>query len=227
MSRSFPGVDNNELTTGGDPAHLDTGIPMTLCAWIVRQGTGGYIIAKDSGAGGTRAYHMHCAGNRIDGRIEGPSGTEVVNGVTSQPANTWTHFAMRKSGTGAGSLAVFYNGVLDGSYASANTTINDSYAPLDVGNRIASTPAPHYGLIAEVAVWAAALVDAEIAALGKGVCPIKVRRISLRGYWPLFGLNLAAEADLSGWVTSLLQNGSVPQGASHSPSGPLATFASG
>lgn len=39
----------------------------------------------------------------------------------------------------------------------------------------------------EAAIWSVALDDDEVAALGKGFCPLLIRPASLVAYWPLYG----------------------------------------
>lgn len=105
--------------------------------------------------------------------------------TTTCSLNTWNHACA--VGASATSRSVYLNG--------GGKATNTNNVALAIGNRTAigrrslSTPDQYMdGRIGEVAVWSAALSDAEVAALGAGASPLQVRRGSLVAYWPLFGL---------------------------------------
>lgn len=61
------------------------------------------------------------------------------------------------------------------------------------------------GDLAELALWSVALTAAEVASLGKGVAPIKIRPQSLVPYWNLIG-RTTDENDLRGVCTLTASN---------------------
>jgi hypothetical protein len=71
------------------------------------------------------------------------------------------------------------------------------------------------GLIAELAIWNVALTQGEVSALAAGVQAYRVRRSSLVGYWPFFGLT-SPEPDLSGGARNITLANS-PAKANHAP----------
>jgi len=150
------------------------------------------------------------------------AGTEFAIGATTLPTGQWLSCGGRKNGTGAGALQVFLNGASDGS-ASSVKSIHAGNAPANIGLLILASATALNGLVAEAAVWDAALTDAEFAALAKGVSASKIRPTHLKGYWPLFG-TATPEADLSGNGSNMALTGSVPA-ANHAPVGRLAPFA--
>jgi hypothetical protein len=62
--------------------------------------------------------------------------------------------------------------------------VNENKIGIGALNRL--TPAAYFdGKVAEAAIWSAALTDAEVASLGKGVSPRLIRPQSLVFYAPL------------------------------------------
>jgi hypothetical protein len=64
----------------------------------------------------------------------GPSFSFSFGSITSSLNNTWNHFAIVRSGSGAGSLKAYRNGVQVGS-AATNSTNFTSTNPINIGNR--------------------------------------------------------------------------------------------
>jgi hypothetical protein len=64
----------------------------------------------------------------------GPSFSVSFGSITSSLNNTWNHFAIVRSGSGAGSLKAYRNGVQVGS-AATNSTNFTSTNPINIGNR--------------------------------------------------------------------------------------------
>jgi hypothetical protein len=64
----------------------------------------------------------------------GPSFSVSFGSITSSLNNTWNHFAIVRSGSGAGSLKAYRNGVQIGS-AATNSTNFTSTNPINIGNR--------------------------------------------------------------------------------------------
>jgi hypothetical protein len=59
-----------------------------------------------------------------------------------------------------------------------------------IGAKVDDAPNWHHdGLGGHFAIWNVALIIAEIVALARGVNPLRVRRASLKGYWPVFGVH--------------------------------------
>jgi len=64
----------------------------------------------------------------------GPSFSVSFGSITSSLNNTWNHFAIVRSGSGASSLKAYRNGVQIGS-AATNSTNFTSTNPINIGNR--------------------------------------------------------------------------------------------
>lgn len=220
MSRSFPGTNSNYLSVG-DVASIDiTGTELTISAWlkVTASAVSRFICSKEteSSANGQYALYVGATTEKLQFRIsDNVPNADAVASANIVPAGVWCHVCGRKT---SGLLGVFINGILDAQVASAKSIANSANSFI-LGNRQANNT-PYLGLMAEVAVWNAALSDAEVAALAKGMSPYHFRRNNLRHYSSLLGV-ATPEADQSGYVANLALTGSVPAGADHAPVGRL------
>lgn len=229
MARDLPGSAGNYISIPHNAAFSISGTALTLAAWVNPDGTGGgKVLAKlaTTDTGGGYQIGVSAAPNKAyvginDGTFPG----ESASGTTTLSAGTWYSIVGRKSGTGAGALRVFLNGVQDGS-ASSSLSIAANTQNLVFGRYSNSDTTMFDGKVAYGAVWNVALTDEEIAALGKGVSPLMIRPASLKGFWPLFGIG-APEPDLSENGNPATVNGSVPAAANHAPVGPLVPMPAG
>lgn len=159
------------------------------------------LVAKWHTVVGTRQYLLSSdtqAAPHIFGAVRDGAGQDVANGATAlQEDSRWYACGLRKNGTGAGALAVFLNGVSDGT-ATSNRSIQNTTTPLAIGAQWDGATAvnSHNGRIAEVGIWDVALTDVEFLALASGVSPILVRPANLKGYWPIWAV-ASPDVDLS------------------------------
>lgn len=209
MSRD---ISSNNVLDVGDVAPIDiTGTVLTVHAWVYPDSFSahGNVVAKRASATTTFQYTMRVANGTgiIDVFIGDSAGIDQVSSGSAIGTGAWSAIGMRKNGTGVGALAVFRNGVLDGS-ATSNRIIQDTANILRFGARSDSASTePFDGALAEIAIWDAALSDGEMAALAKGVSPRLFRPGNLKGYWPLWGSS-SPERDYSGGGSHATLNGS-------------------
>ena len=131
---------------------------------------------------------------RISGDVAGDPFRLVIQGTGSQAlvtttngvfVNTWHHLCARCT------AADYNEAILDANFANKGASVVNvgSIAAFDriaIGATRDSTPTNYFsGLIAETAIWSAALTDAEVAALARGISPLRIRPESLVCYWPL------------------------------------------
>lgn len=116
-------------------------------------------------------------------------------------ANQWQHACGMEISTS--SRAIYLNGTSD---KGVNTQSRSPAAPthLNMGHRGSIADDWYWGLIAHVAYWDVQLSDGEVDALAAGASPLRVRRDSLKHYWPLNGQN--PEKDVVGGVDLTLYN---------------------
>ena len=146
------------------------------------------------------------------------SSFDQATGSGAITTGAWHPIGMRKDGTGAASLIPFRDGAPSGAGVTSTRSIQHRGDPLFVDTNSTTIENGVDGKLAELAVWDVALSDAEFAALASGVSPLSIRRDHLRGYWPLMGVALATEADLSGQGRHLSQTGSLAL-VNHAPVG--------
>lgn len=176
-----------------------TAEPITFSAWIyptVSQGgirvIMGLFDTADNGCWRINAT----SGNTIEVLKRNDAGS-AASAVTTAIVNltAWNHVAATFGSDTA--RAVLLNG---GNKVTNSTSIADP-TPINtaVGVDLDVLPAAGFaeGYIAEVAIWAAELTDAEIAILAKGTSPLLVRPDALVAYWPIVGRH-SPEIDLVG-----------------------------
>lgn len=176
MALSFSGTTDAFDTGVSTAANFSTG-DFTLAAWVTSSSAGTVVaIGKNSGTGDS--YWFGLAGGKLSCSVNATV-TEVGNTVND--GNWHSIVATRISGT----LTIYSDGTArNGGTASGSASPGNNLYIAKFGSGAAfNWP----GNMAEVAVWSAGLDAAEVASLGKGVCPALIRPASLVEYWPLIG----------------------------------------
>lgn len=207
MARDWPGTNGNSLSAADAPSFDITGTALTLAAWVRPDAVASnhWVVCKEGGAAGTIQYRLAIQTSKVVGAVGDAGSTDTVAGATNVSTGAWHHAALVKNGTGAGALRCFLDGAQDGS-ATSNVSIGDLAQALRIGNRNDNNT-PFDGLIAEVAIWAAALSADEIASLADGFDPRLVHPYDLRLFVPIHGQN-SPENDLMRGV-ALTVNGTL------------------
>jgi hypothetical protein len=189
MAYNFTAASQQHLTTP-DTASLDITGALTLCAWVKSSGSYGTaargVLTKYETATNQRSYalSLNSSGQMFCLVASNGSSTINVTGTTAIGTN-WRHLAFVYT------PSIRLEAYLDGTSNAANTSgifpaIHSGTAPLSVGMiSFASVNNCWDGLIAEAAVYNAALTAAEIASLAKGMTCDKIRPQSLVYYAPL------------------------------------------
>jgi len=110
------------------------------------------------------------------------SGTQSVSTTTGYTVNVWHHaFCVMVD---AEDKSAFIDGGSKSTNVNAQTpTTHDEFSIGELSNGGDN----FHGLIAEAAMWDAALTDAQVAILALGYSPLFVRPQNLLAYWPLVG----------------------------------------
>lgn len=108
-------------------------------------------------------------------------GVDFATSSTSITASAWHHACA--VGASATSRSVYLNGGGKATDTASNTPPSLTTTVLAVD--VALAAAFLNGRLAEVGLWSAALDDAEVLSLSRGVSPLLVRPASLVAYWPL------------------------------------------
>jgi hypothetical protein len=195
VARAFVAASSQQLFNASAPL---TGVPLSMACWY-RTTTSGWKMLIDlanSAGGSTGEFGLGLSStgagigaNRVVAQVNGSNA--AVSSASYSQGNVWEHAAAVFSGNSA--RAAYLNGGNKGTVASSATPsgINEVF----VGNDIFGEY--HDGAIADAAIWAAALDDAEVAALALGVSPLLIRPSALVAYWPLIG-QASPEIDLVG-----------------------------
>ena len=113
------------LTAPGNAAFNFGSGDFTIEAWIYPQGSGSRRFvdyANGTAADSNFSFFMTVtSGNVANGGVVIGSTVYGVNGTTTI-ANTWTHVALVRSGTGSGNLKLYVNGVAEGTAASLGSS---------------------------------------------------------------------------------------------------------
>lgn len=186
MARDFNG------TTGyaSNATTPVTAIPLTLAAWFktdddTRQQS---ILTIGDTASTVEEFDLACDGSAVGDPVQANTRHTTTSTATTSSgftAGVWAHACAVF--TSATSRAAFINGSSKGTNATSKTPT--SLDTIRIGALARSAPDNFFdGSIADAAIWSASLTDAEVAALARGVSPLRIRPLSLVFYAPLLGL---------------------------------------
>lgn len=221
MSRDFNGT--TQYLSG---SAVLTATPLTMACWfLANNATATYALMSLGVAGSANhRFSLYTAGAVAGDPIRvitQTTGTSFADSTTGYSANIWQHacgvFAS------ATDRRAYVNGGSEGTNATSRIPagINSSYLAAQHG---ASPVVLFSGRIAEAAIWDVALSASEIAALARGVSPLRIRPGNLKAYWPLYGVG-SPEPDYIGGFHMTLNN--APTQADHAPVMPSFAYQQG
>lgn len=193
MARDF---ETGSSDYGENTSAVLTAMPITIAAWVKPESVSlnHYILSLGVNAGNS-AFNLKIDNDdtvRAQSTLSGASVAAATS--TTVTAGTWCHAAAVFAS--ATSRSAYLNGGGKGTNTTSNTPAGINRTTL--GCRWDTSRSNFFdGLIAEAAIWSAALADDDIAALAKGVSPLLVRPEVIEAYWPLIG-NYSPEIDLVG-----------------------------
>ncbi|MCL6480300.1 MAG: LamG domain-containing protein [Firmicutes bacterium] len=192
--------------------------------WTFRRGDGGggfgRMFEKRTTSTEVETFH-----NRATGTANGDtymytrafSGTSGFWTIPRPSANIWHHICIVYEAV-AGSLPTIHVDGIPQTVTALSTTSGSPNTNTDayvIGGRGNDNLRAWDGRLAEFAIWNALLTASECQALARGASPNTIRRQSLVGYWPLWGVS-SPEPGLPGGTAT-------PTGttaARHAPVGP-------
>jgi hypothetical protein len=218
MARTFVKTSSQSLVNLNAVA---TAVPITIAAWFnAVDFTNRVNIAGIFNSGNTRdewSLGLQLTTGKILATVgvNGLGTTDAVS-TTAPTTGTWAHGAAVFSASNA--RAAYLNGASKGTDTNSGTPTGADTTRISWN---VVSPGTQYfnGQIAEVAIWTAALNDAEIAALASGIAPPYIRPASLVGYWPIWGLH-SPEIDLTANNRQMTLN-NAPAYANHAPVSPF------
>jgi hypothetical protein len=182
MAYQFASASSKYLSMTSSPV---SGPPLTLACWFnaSQTTTSDYLVSVSAAAINYFALAIFGAnaGDPVgvfDYAGLGPYFAYTTAGYT---ANTWNHAA--GVWTGLNNRTAYINGGNSGTNSSTQAASTLTQSQIGA-NAVVATNRMN-GLIAEVGIWNAALTDAEIASLAKGMTCDKIRPQSLVFYAPL------------------------------------------
>lgn len=187
---------------------LVTAVPFSMSAWFNADSytlSNGIFVIGDTGTNNenmglccSSTGHVRAFSRNLGNESAAQSSTTASTGTWAHAAGVWS---------AANARAAYLNG---GNKGTESTSRTPTAAALDntwIARHVSNSLGLYFdGRVAEVALWNVALDDSEVAALGKGFCPLLIRPQSLVGYWPVLG-NQSPEQDR--WATKFdmtLQN---------------------
>ena len=174
-------------------APIQTAFPCTLSAWVKLT----EINSSHTNTGTTHAALAIWGFTNNNFIMIGVGGT---NGAFASKGSAGAETARASSGAGfandvwihlcgvftsSTSMAIYEDGTSVGSSSTSGTptfSSNEGMVFIGAANTVA---APFAGLVAHCAMWNVALNASEIAALARGMSPVRIRPSGLKGYWPL------------------------------------------
>lgn len=215
MSVRFADVSGQVLRV--EPAVVTT-TPFTMACWFRSEDAAASDTLMFLGDGTTAQYHaLQSAGSIANDPVRVATqgaGFTSADSSTGYTVNTWHHAC------GIWRTSADRSAYIDGGSRGNGTgdQTPSSIARTSIGRNDHNAPFGHLpGRIAEAAVWDVGLTDREVAALGRGTCPLMVRPESLAAYWPIWGITYLE--DFSRGQNHLTMLGS-PVTAPHAPVGP-------
>lgn len=217
MARDLPGGVGGAYYAIGDVTAIDiSGTALTVALWQLPDvvNTNQVVIAKYNTLGSNKQYIISNDSDAsvIFGISDNTAEESVDSAGSTLIQSQWNHIAGRKNGTGATALDVAVNGTFS-TPVTSSVTIAQSTASLVFGRFSDSNSQKFNGLLAEVAIWDAALTNTEIRSLASGAKAPGIRPANLKGYWPLCGIN-DYETDVINNNPAAPQLG-FPQAATH------------
>lgn len=185
MARLFVTASAQSLSRSGA---VLTAIPITFAAWArINDLTTDSGIMACGDTGGTSYFGIRVV--QTTGIPQAVARSASVNANAAAGAaitlNQWHHVCGVY--TNNSSRACFLDGANKGTNATAVTPASLDTTAIGATYFSGVLQVPADGDVAEVAMWNAALTDAEVALLASGVSPMTVRPASLIAYWPITG----------------------------------------
>lgn len=197
-----------------------TAAPLTLACWAnlsdVTNSQRLMAVRDDSGLSDAFALQAAgaVAGDPVRAVTAAAGVSSAADSTTGYSANVWFHACAVFDITTGTDRAAFINGGSKGTQTTDRT-------PAGIAETIIAdnTLGPN-GIIAEAAIWNVNLTDAEVAALARGVSPLRIRPGNLVFYAPLWGTS-SPERDYTRNQNHLTLTGS-PAADIHAPIAPFA-----
>jgi hypothetical protein len=206
MSRLF---DDASLDYLEDSNAILTAAPFTWSIWFrADDDTDNFLVLGTLTQGGVDEHFFRWRIRIVDGQInwrveESGSVGQVI--TTAGPSiNVWHHAVAVEAASNDRRI------YLDGSNKGTDTStvVPTGINTTSIGRLDDGTPGDNFsGDLAHAAVWNVALTDQEVATLAAGVSPLRVRRDSLVGYWPINGQS--PEYNVMGTGINLTVNGTT------------------
>ena len=211
MSRDFETSSSQYLNNANA---VLTAAPLSMACWFKSENsvsTQTFINIGLAASDDHRFTLRVVANTSVRFSVRTTAASEAIS-TAGPTVNTWNHAAGVEIATN--SRAAYLNGANKGTQGTTRVPVgvNSTYI-----GAMSSSPSPSNfmdGFIAEVGIWNIALNDSEVAALARGVCPLRIRPSGLVSYWPIFGVG-SPEPDYRGGFHMTL-NAAPPQ-ADHAP----------
>ncbi len=179
-----------------------TAVPLTMACWGYLNSSGGAygVMYQGISGSGTNRFSLYISGGLDVSVATDDAGGQSIASRAGPSTGTWFH--MGGVWSAANNRRAYFNGV--GGTAQTTSRTPAGVSQMRIGLSMTST-AGFPGYLAECGTWNAALTDAEMAALAKGVSPLLIRPANLVSFAPLM------DGGPVDWTeTPLAMNGTVP-----------------
>jgi hypothetical protein len=208
MARVFVHTNPDYLDCGASVTYPTTALTVTGWCWQPSSGANvfnTYFGLTNGGHGGSGAgIQFALNANCALAPLIGCTGGNVSFSGANHSKDTWHMFGISYDTTNG---AVGYtDGSADGTDIAKGSPTALSSPSCHIGENPDINGRGYEGRIGDIALWTAALTAAEHKALSQGARPYQIRSGSLKGWWPIDGMQ-SPEPDLSGFKNNGTLNG--------------------
>jgi len=209
MAIDFEASSSQYLVTGAAP---HAAVPLTMSFWFNSESTNNQVSLWYGRGATTRAFYLQLNGSQNVDAVTNLGGTfAVATTSTTWGTSAWHHACGVFDAVD--SRAAFLDGGGKGTDATSVTPVDINV--INIGSYYGGARSNfHDGLMADIAIWNAALSDAEVVILAAGYSPLFVRPQSLFSYWPLVGRHSPAIDVVGGYDATW---NASPVAAAHAP----------
>lgn len=216
MARNFVTASTQYMTIASTPI---TVVPLTMSAWFKPASAhNGQILQIQSSLGTLVSDNTFSLRALSTQKLRGATNGVSADTTANYTLNVWNHAFFVTSAINTRTIYLNGGNVITNASTATPVTIDTTTigGSLNVGGALNT----FNGDIAECGIWNVALTVDEVGALASGVSPLRIRPLSLKGYWPCHGVATVAEPDYTSGQRKLTLTNSPIASTTHPRTSP-------